>query len=73
VPVVVPRRNEQLTMRVQGGGSESVEIGGARVTARHLEVHDPGGTARHVWLDSQGRVLKVTIDGVTATRDEVPR
>ena len=73
VPVVVPRRNEQLTMRVTAGGSETVEISGARVSARRLEVHDPGGTTRHVWLDSQGRVLKVTIDGVTATRDELPR
>jgi hypothetical protein len=74
VPVVVPRRNVQLTMRVEGGGgSETVEIGGTRVAARHLEVHDPGGTIRHVWLDSQGRVLKVTINGTTATRDELPR
>jgi hypothetical protein len=74
VPVVVPRRNVQLSMRVEsGGGSEMVEIGGTRVAARHLEVNDPGGATRHVWLDSQGRVLKVTINGVTATRDEVPR
>jgi hypothetical protein len=73
VPVVVPRRNVQVTMRVEGGGSEMVEIGGSRVSARHLEVNDPGGATRHVWLDSQGRVLRVTVDGVTATRDELPR
>lgn len=73
VPVVVPRRNEQFTMTVQGGGSEPVEIGGTRVTARHLEIRDQGGSTRHVWLDSQGRVLKVTINGVTAIRDELPR
>jgi hypothetical protein len=74
VPVVVPRRNVQVSMRVQtGGGSEMVEIGGTRVAARHLEISDPGGTNRQVWLDSQGRVLKVTVNGVTATRDELPR
>lgn len=73
VPVVIPRRNEQVTMRVQSGGSEPVDIGGTRVTARHLTIADPGGTSRDVWLDSQGRVLKVTINGVTATRDEPPR
>jgi hypothetical protein len=74
VPVVVPRRNVQVSMRVEsGGGSEMVEIGGTRVSARHLVVDDPGGGTRHVWLDSQGRVLKVTIDGVTAIRDELPR
>lgn len=74
VPVVVPRRNVQVSMRVEGGGgSEMVEIGGTRVSARHLVVDDPGGSTRHVWLDSQGRVLKVTIDGVTAIRDELPR
>lgn len=73
VPVVIPRRNEQLIMRVQNEGSETVEIGGVRVAARRLEVQDPGGGTRQVWLDSQGRVLKVTINGVTATRDELPR
>ena len=73
VPVVIPRRNEQVTMRVQSGGSEPVDVGGTRVTARHLTIADPGGTSRDVWLDSQGRVLKVTINGVTATRDEPPR
>ena len=73
VPVVVPRRNVQLTMRVEAGaGSEMVDIGGTRVAARRLEVHDPGGTTRQVWLDPQGRVLKVTIDRVTAIRDELP-
>lgn len=73
VPVVVPRRNVQVTMRVENEGSETVDIGGEKVSARHLTVHDPAGTTRHVWLDSQGRVLKVTVNGVTATRDEVPR
>ena len=67
--ISVGKHEKKLGIR----GSETVEISGARVSARRLEVHDPGGTTRHVWLDSQGRVLKVTIDGVTATRDELPR
>ncbi len=73
VAVVVPRRNVQVTMHVEAGaGSEMVDIGGTRMAARRLEVHDPGGTIRQVWLDPQGRVLKVTIDRVTAIRDELP-
>ena len=74
VPVVIPRRNAQVTMRVQAQGSEQVAIGGAQVSARQLLLTEPDGSARRVWLDSMGRVLKVSLDGsgIVATRDEVP-
>ncbi|HEX6534118.1 MAG TPA: hypothetical protein VF041_05950 [Gemmatimonadaceae bacterium] len=75
VPVVIPRRNTQEVMRVRTVGSDRVAIGGSPVSATHLELTAPGGGARQIWVDAQGRVLKVSLDarGVVATRDEPPR
>jgi hypothetical protein len=74
VPVVIPRRNVQVAMRVETRGSESVAIGGRQAPARHLVLTAPGEAPRHVWLDAQGRVLKVQLDGdIVALRDELPR
>lgn len=75
VPVVIPRRNIQVSMRVESRGEERVTIGGTAVAARHLVLTEPDGGARHVWVDGEGRVLKVTLEerGITALRDEPPR
>jgi len=74
VPVVIPRRNTQVAMRVEMQGKESLSIGGIGVEARHLVIMEPGGARRHVWTDEQGRVLKVMLEesGITAIRDELP-
>jgi hypothetical protein len=75
VPVVIPRRNAQVTMRVQPDGTEQVAIGSAQVSARQLVLTEQDGSVRRVWLDAQGRVLKVALEGsgIVATRDEPPR
>jgi hypothetical protein len=75
VPVVVPRRNVQVTMRVQRGGSESLQVGGRDIEATHLVLVEPGAGERLVWVDEEGRVLKVTIParGIIVQRDEAPR
>jgi hypothetical protein len=77
IPVVVPRRNAQLSMRVEDRGSESVTVGGRALDARHLVLREgtTAGTERDVWVDAQGRVLKVSIAsrGIVAVRDEPPR
>ncbi|MBC7788697.1 MAG: hypothetical protein H7Z74_02015 [Anaerolineae bacterium] len=75
VPVVIPRRNTQVAMRVESQGNESISIGGTGVDARHLVISEPGGARRHVWIDDSGRVLKVMLEetGITAIRDELPR
>ena len=45
------------------------------IAARVLVLAEPGGATRHIWVDDQGRVLKVSLDarGITALRDEPPR
>jgi hypothetical protein len=74
VPVVIPRRNAQVSIRVEDQGNEPVDLGGASVQGRHLVLTEPDGSTRHVWVDAQGRVLKVALDGgLVATRDEPPR
>ena len=75
IPVVMPRRNRQLTMTLSDAGPESVAVGGRALAARRLVLQEPGGPDREVWADAQGRVLKVRIaaQNIVALRDEPPR
>lgn len=75
VPVVVPRRNVQVTMHVQDKGPSPVDVGGRTLPATHLVLSEPGGGDRDLWVDAAGRVLKVAIAsrGVVALRNEPPR
>ncbi len=72
VPVVVPRRNVQVSMRIDQRGSEPITIGGRSISARHM-VLSGSGEPRHIWADDEGRVLRVTVGDVSAVRDEPPR
>jgi len=74
VPIVVPRRNTQMGLRVSNAGNEPVSIGGTSIEARHLQFTEPSGVVREVWVDSAGRVLKVAIPsrGIIALRDDPP-
>jgi len=75
IPVVIPRRNTQETMRIQAGANEQVRVGTSSADARHYTIQEPSGATRQVWADAQGRILKVQLDSgnITATRDELPR
>ena len=58
VPVIVPREGRQFTLTVTVVGATTVEIGGTTLTARHLRLEGNGGP-REVWVDEEGRVLRV--------------
>ena len=75
VSAVAPRRNVQVALRVGAGGSERVTIGGRAMAATRFTIADPTGADRTLWVDSEGRVLKVVVPalGLTAERDEPPR
>jgi len=76
VPVIVPRRNAQMTWRVSRASAlEGIEIGGRVLQSQHLIIREPGAPDREVWVDSAGRVLRVSIPslGVLAVRDDPPR
>lgn len=74
IPVVVPRRNVQITMRVESLGAERITIGGRALEGQRLSLSEPGGETREILVDSQGRVLRVVISsrGITAMRDDPP-
>lgn len=75
VPVIVPRQNRQVIATVTDRGEERISIAGKTVTLYHLVVQPAGGDARHVWVDSLNRVLKVEIpdQGYSAVRTAVPQ
>jgi hypothetical protein len=75
IPVVVPHRNVQVTMRVEDRGAATATVGGQSLPARLLVLVEPGGADRRIWVDGRGRVLKVQMEsrGVIAVRDDPPR
>lgn len=74
IPVIVPQRSAQSTVTVTKQGSERVELGMSEVEAQKLVASEASGSTREIWVDAQGRVLKVAIPsrGIVATRDEAP-
>ena len=60
VPVVIPRRSQQVMAQVSSRSGETT-IDGLSVPARHLVVTVTGGPERHVWVDARGRVLRLEI------------
>lgn len=74
LPVVIPRRNSQLVLRVTAAGSERLTIGTRDIEARRLILTEPSGATRELWADAAGRVLKVAIPSrnLVALRDDPP-
>lgn len=74
VSVIVPRRNGQVSGRLEERGTEKIKVDGREVSALHLIVTLPDG-ARDLWFDESGRLLKVAVParGLVALREELPR
>lgn len=75
VPILIPRENRQTMAQVTDRGEEVLTIAGIQVTLFHLVVLPDGGEERHVWVDTLGRVIQVSIPDrdYLAVRTEVPR
>lgn len=75
VPVLVPRRNVHGPVRVQEAGADRLTLGSRTLDATRLQVTEPGGRVRTVWVDAAGRVLRVASpsEGIVAQRDDPPR
>lgn len=73
VPVMVPREGRQFDLRITPDGTEDVEIGEEVVSARVLRL-EGGNETRRLWVDQDGRVLRVEVEGGswTAVRDRRP-
>ncbi len=74
VPILIPRRNTQMQLKVAAAGSETVTIGTKDIEARHFVLTETDGARRDLWVDAAGRVLKVAIParGIVALRDDPP-
>ena len=72
--LLVPRRNAQGAVRVSRGSSDPVTIGGQTLAATRYVLTAAGAPERQVWLDANGRVLKVSVpaQGIVALRDDPP-
>jgi hypothetical protein len=75
VPVLVPRRNVHGPVRVQEAGADRLTLGARTLDATRLQVTEPSGRVRTVWVDAAGRVLRVASpsEGLVAQRDDPPR
>lgn len=61
VPVIVPAQNLQITGTITDAGRETITIGGRNVSAQRLTFQSAGVADRSLWVDDQGRVLRLTI------------
>jgi len=75
VPVIIPRQNRQVIARVAVVGKERLTVGGQTLEARKVSVAPAGTSERFVWIDSQGRVLRLEIPstGFVAARVAAPK
>lgn len=75
VPVIIPREYRQVMAEVIDRGEERMTIRGTPATLYRLELRLPGGEARHVWVDTLGRVIRVEVpaQNYVALRTELPR
>ena len=73
VPVVDPRGTEQPRLELLAVGEEAVRIAGQTIDARRLRM-SLSGVERTVWVDREGRVLRVEVPstGYRAERTAPP-
>jgi len=73
--VIAPRSNQQERFDLADLGADTLKVSGRAIGARHHVLKGSEGEIRDVWVDSQGRLLKVAIPakGLVALRDDLPR
>ena len=71
---IAARRNRQELLKLADRGAQTVDIGGQALAAQTFVASGPDGVERQVWVDADGRVLKVVVaaQGLIALRDDPP-
>ncbi len=74
VALLIPREDRQVVATVTAAGTQPIDGAGHRVDARLLRVSGAGLPERQLWIDPQGRVLRLSIPsrGFVATRTTLP-
>ncbi|HEU4993498.1 MAG TPA: hypothetical protein VFT29_01690 [Gemmatimonadaceae bacterium] len=72
---ISPRIGRQMRFQLERRGSDSVEVAGRLIPSQHFALTEAAGVTRELWVDGQGRILKVVIAerGLVALRDDPPR
>jgi hypothetical protein len=75
VSILDPRLGTQTPEQITDSGPEQIQVGGRQIDARELTISDTQGGTRLLWVDADGRVLRVEIPDrqLVATRDDPPR
>lgn len=75
IPLIIPRQSRQVIAQVTATDDVSTVIGGEKLDARRLSVTPGNGQERLVWIDAEGRVLRMEVpaSGFVAVRTAVPK
>ena len=75
VPVIVPLEGRQVWATVTSGAEETIQVAGQPVSARRLTVSFENADERRVWIDTEGRVLRLEIPArsIVAERTALPQ
>lgn len=73
--IIGPRSHQQARFHYENRGSEMVEIAGQKIVSQRFALIAASGSARELWLDGNGRLLKISIPerNLVAVRDDPPR
>lgn len=71
IVVLVPAEGEQARLEVVSSESEPFRLGDEQLQARHLRLQG-GGVIRDLWIDDQGRVLRVELPGLDFRAERLP-
>lgn len=74
IPIIIPRQSRQVIAQVRAAGNEEITVGGKKIDARRISVTPGAAPERTVWIDEEGRVLRLEIpaSGFRAVRTEAP-
>jgi hypothetical protein len=61
MPIIIPRLNKQVLADVADGGPEKIAIVGRSYEAHRYIISLAGQPRREVWVDAEGRVLRLEI------------
>lgn len=61
MPVIIPRLNRQVIAEVADGGPEKIAIAGRSFEAHKYVISPAGNPRREIWVDAEGRVLRLEI------------
>jgi hypothetical protein len=61
LPLIVPSESRQTWAAVEVGTTGLVSIGGQTIEARRISIQPEAGAERIVWVDGEGRVLRLEV------------